>query len=120
VEKAAKSQTPQSSEAAESLVLEHFERIDASWKRSRDKPDLLGVLRVRDDGDWFIGMSGRRHVIEESPDILSFFPQLAEPAWEAEPHTSPGHAVWLIVRAPELAVCVRLHRRKRLVRGGDA
>lgn len=106
----ASSKPPPDAGAAVALVLEHIERIDDSWSQSEHKPDVLGVLRVDSAGTWFVGMSGRQEVLGQSPDILQFFPQLGEPAWEAEPSTSPGNAMWLIVRSPEVAACVRLRR----------
>ena len=112
--------TSRESEAAEALVVKHFGLIESAWERCRRSgEDLLGVLDVDAKGKWFVGMSPREDAIEVSA-MLEHFPQLSEPAWDAQPKVDRGGAIWLIVRSPDVSVCIRVHRPTRLAPGGDS
>lgn len=111
---------PSEGERAKALVREHFEQIDATWQRNRSERDLIGLLRVDDDGRWFVGMSNRQDKIVEVPEMLEHFPQLARPAWKAHPEFLPGTAMWLIVGSPPFWTCLRVHKTIRMVSGGSA
>jgi hypothetical protein len=112
--------TLQESEAAESLIKRHFGLIEAAWDRCRRSgEDLLGVLDVDAKGKWFVGMSAREDAIDGTPALLQTFPQLSKSAWEAEPPIDRGGAIWLIVRSPDVSVCIRVHRMARLSPGGE-
>lgn len=111
---------PWEDERAKALVREHFTEIDAVWQRNRDRRDLIGLLRVDADGRWFVGINEREDTIEQLPELLENFPNLARPAWKAEPTFLPGTAMWLIVGEPPLWRCLRVHKTAPMVPGGDA
>ena len=111
---------PSDGERAKALVREHFDQIDAIWQRNHSLRDLIGLLRVDGDGGWSVGMSHRQDKIEEVPEMLEHFPQLAQPAWKAHPEFLPGTAMWLIVGAPPYWRCLRVHKTIRMVPGGSA
>jgi len=105
---------------ATALVREHLDVIDESWQRVREVDDLIGLLRVEDDGSLFLGLTERVEKIEQAPELLEYFPQLSRPAWQASPVLAAGTAMWLIVGAsPPQWTCMRVHKTV-VVSGGSA
>lgn len=96
-------------DCATALVREHLDAIDESWERLHEGDDLLGLLRVEDDGSLFFGLTERAEKIEQAPELLEYFPQIARPAWQASPVIAAGKAMWLIVGvSPPEWTCMRV------------
>jgi hypothetical protein len=97
----------------DSIVKDHFFRIDAMWRRNSHLFDLLGVLCV-EHGRWSLAMSRRQDKIEEAPALIWHVPQVVRPAWTAAPQLLPGTAMWLLVGAPGSGwTCLRVQRALR-------
>ena len=105
---------------ATALVREHFDAIDERWQGVHEGNDLLGLLRVEEDGSLFLGLTERAEKIEQAPELLEHFPQIARPAWQATPVLAAGNAMWLIVGvSPPRWTCMRVHKTF-VVSGGSA
>lgn len=57
-------------ERAVALAQEHCLQLEEMWRRNRAHgADLVGALRIDEDGSWFVGMNGRRELLR--PDASS-------------------------------------------------